>query len=170
MRGQSWHSVALWTFVIAAATDWLDGYLARKMNLVTTLGKLLDPIADKVLVSAAFVYLTPKFCPVWVTALILTREFLVTGLRQIAVEKGIVMAADWSGKWKTAFQLAFCITALVWIAFNTGGTDGGSPLARLANPDGWLQPLFLWASVVLTVYSGFHYMWSARELLRDQAG
>ena len=116
--GNPGYAIALVTFSVAAATDWLDGYLARKMGLVTPLGKLLDPLADKILVCAAFVFFSAQpvggyHCPVWVTALIIAREFLVTGLRQIAVEAGHVLAADRLGKWKTTFQLIFCITGLL---------------------------------------------------------
>ena len=94
--------VALVTFCLAAASDWLDGYLARKMGLVTQLGKLLDPLADKILVCTGFVFFTMRgLCPLWATALIIGREFLVTGLRQIAIEAGVVLAADRLGKWKS---------------------------------------------------------------------
>jgi CDP-diacylglycerol--glycerol-3-phosphate 3-phosphatidyltransferase len=128
-RSAAGYGTGLVLFVIAAASDWLDGWLARKMGLVTPLGKLMDPLADKILVSAAFVFLTEKeLCPVWVTALIIGREFLVTGLRQIAIEAGQVLAADRLGKWKTGFQLTFCITGLVWhfgrLAVDRGGADG----------------------------------------------
>ncbi len=88
------HWIALVSFVIAAISDFVDGWLARKLGLVTPMGKLLDPVADKVLVCSAFVYLSTRSevdCPVWVTVLILAREFLVTGLRQIAVEAGQVI-------------------------------------------------------------------------------
>jgi CDP-diacylglycerol--glycerol-3-phosphate 3-phosphatidyltransferase len=99
------HLTALILFIIAAASDFLDGWLARKMNLITPLGKLLDPLADKILVCTAFVFLTAKgICPFWATALIIAREFLVTGLRQIAIEAGHVLAADRLGKWKTTLQ------------------------------------------------------------------
>ena len=168
----SGHVVALITFSVAAATDWLDGYLARKLGLVTPLGKLLDPLADKILVCAAFVYFSAQpvggyHSPVWVTALIIAREFLVTGLRQIAVEAGQVLAADRLGKWKTTFQLTFCITGLVWLTFSTMKDTGtvGKFLADLARPDGWLRPVTLWTAMALTLISGANYVWGSRKLL-----
>lgn len=166
--GVTGYAIALVTFSVAAATDWLDGYLARKMGLVTPLGKLLDPLADKILVCAAFVFFSVQgFCPVWATALIIAREFLVTGLRQIAVEAGQVLAADRLGKWKTTFQLTFCITGLVWLTFNAARDPGalGGFLRDLARPDGWLLRISLWVAVALTLVSGANYVWSARSLL-----
>ncbi len=166
------YGTGLVLFVVAAASDWLDGYLARKMGLVTPLGKLMDPLADKILVSAAFVFFTEKeLCPVWVTALIIGREFLVTGLRQIAIEAGVVLAADNLGKWKTTFQLAYLITGLVWLTGEKAEIlfPVVQPLKHLARPaaeGGWLQPVFLWAAVALTVISGWNYVWSGRGLLR----
>lgn len=162
------HWVALVSFVIAAISDFLDGYLARKLGLVTPMGKLLDPLADKVLVCAAFVYLSAGgLCPVWVTVVIMAREFLVTGLRQIAVEAGQVLAADRLGKWKTGLQLTFCITCLVWFAFQPLDPSNGfvSLFQSLSRPDGWLQPASLWLALVLTLWSGWHYLWSCRALL-----
>ena len=91
MQSTAGHWIALVSFVIAAISDFVDGWLARKIGLVTPMGKLLDPLADKMLVGSAFVYLSAEgLCPVWITVLILAREFLVTGLRQIAVEAGQV--------------------------------------------------------------------------------
>jgi len=141
------------------------------MNLVTSLGKLLDPLADKILVCSGFVYLSAKgLCPVWVTALIICREFLVTGIRQIAVEKGRVMAADGLGKWKTTFQLTFIITALVYLTFETVKTTNSvvSFFQFITDKDGWLFPLSLWPAVVLTVISGWSYFWGAKEMLLDK--
>ncbi|BCX48734.1 CDP-diacylglycerol--glycerol-3-phosphate 3-phosphatidyltransferase [Haloferula helveola] len=164
---------ALVSFSVAAATDWLDGYLARKMGLVTPLGKLLDPLADKILVCAAFVFMSVGgFAPVWVTAVIIAREFLVTGLRQIAIEAGQVLAADHLGKWKTTFQLIFIITALVWLAFSrlpeTGPISGLLlNLARPAELGGWLMPASMWLALALTVISGGNYLWSGRNLLKS---
>lgn len=170
MQGsQMGHGVALFAFIIAAITDFLDGYFARKMGLVTSLGKLLDPIADKILTASAFIFLCAheqRLCPVWVVVVILAREFLVTGLRQIAVEKGKVIAADWSGKWKTTFQIGFCSTALTWLFLEALGQQE-SFLAQLANPESWLMPTFLWLSLALTVLSGLQYVWNSRDLLRE---
>ena len=163
------YGIGLVLFSVAAASDWLDGWLARKLGLVTPLGKLMDPLVDKILVCSAFVFMTERnLCPVWVTALIIGREFLVTGLRQIAVEQGQVLAADRLGKWKTTFQLTFCITGLVWLTFSTGDRPGpvGGWFQNLANPHGWVMPIALWTAVALTVVSGWNYVWSGRNLLR----
>ena len=169
------YSTALATFSIAAATDWLDGYLARKLDQVTPLGKLLDPLADKILVCSAFVFMSvigpdgtdgKGFVPVWATALIIGREFLVTGLRQIAIEAGQVLAADRLGKWKTTFQLIFVIDALVWLAFNEANPNAFiHATLMLAKPESWLMPISLWIAVALTAISGFNYLWNGRKLL-----
>lgn len=162
------HMVALIAFIIAAVSDWLDGYLARKMNLVTSLGKLLDPLADKILVSAGFVYLTSiDLCPVWVTCAIIGREFMVTGLRQIAVEKGVVIAADGLGKWKTTFQLIFIIGSLTHVALAHFTAKALSPLQWLAAPSSYVIPTCMWVAVALTIISGANYLWSGRKILGD---
>ena len=169
------YGAGLVLFILAAVSDFVDGYLARKMGLVTPLGKLMDPLADKILVSAAFVFFTEKgLCPVWVTALIIGREFLVTGLRQIAIEAGQVLAADGLGKWKTTFQLAYLITGLIWLTGEKAKQffPVVEPLKHLARPSwegGWVQPVFLWAAVALTVISGWNYVWSGRGLLKTKS-
>ncbi len=159
--------IALWAFVIGAISDFFDGYLARKYGLVTNLGKLLDPLADKILVCSAFVYLSSvNMCPFWVTVLILFREFLVTGLRQLAALKGVAIAADLSGKWKTGFQLGFCIACLFHFAY---GGNAPQPLRFLSIGEGgmWCRAFFLWGSVLLTIWSGLHYLVRERHLLLD---
>jgi CDP-diacylglycerol--glycerol-3-phosphate 3-phosphatidyltransferase len=174
-RSLTGYGTGLVLFVVAAVSDWLDGWLARRMNLVTPLGKLMDPLADKILVSAAFVFFTEqKLCPVWVTALIIGREFLVTGLRQIAIEAGQVLAADRLGKWKTGFQLAYLIAGLLWLTADHSKNPGAiiawlGNLARPAADGGWLLPCFLWMAVALTVISGWNYLWSGRALLKGKA-
>lgn len=173
-RSTEGYGVGLVLFIIAAISDFVDGWLARKMGLVTPLGKLMDPLADKILVSAAFVFLTEMvLCPVWVTALIIGREFLVTGLRQIAIEAGQVLAADRLGKWKTAFQLTFCITGLVWLTFRNG--ESLNPvfglLRWLARPwaeGGVILVGSLWIAVALTLISGANYVWACRGLLKSK--
>jgi CDP-diacylglycerol--glycerol-3-phosphate 3-phosphatidyltransferase len=159
----AWLTLA--AFVIAATTDWLDGYLARKMNQVTALGKLLDPLVDKILVCAAFVHLTmAAMCPMWMTILIIAREFLVTGLRQIAVERGVVMAADRWGKLKTIAQMVFVIVALWILALQSQGM-GAAWIP-------WLQEALLptlWLAVFLTCLSGWNYLKGAMPFLFDSA-
>jgi CDP-diacylglycerol--glycerol-3-phosphate 3-phosphatidyltransferase len=162
------YAIALSAFVLGAISDWLDGYLARRMGLVTSLGKLLDPLADKILVCSGFVYLSAKgLCPVWVTALILCREFLVTGIRQIAVEEGKVIAADQLGKWKTTFQLIFIITALVYLTFESVDSNNSLVvgLQYLSHKDHLLFPLSLWPAVALTVISGWSYFWKSKDMI-----
>lgn len=158
--------VALWAFVAGAISDFLDGYIARKYNLVTNFGKLIDPLADKILVSAAFIYLTyVGMCPFWVTILIIFREFLVTGLRQLAVERGVVMAADKSGKWKTAIQLSYCIGCLLHLAYAGNLPE---PLRSLSVGElaEWVRAALLWSGVALTIWSGLHYCIFSRSFLR----
>ncbi|MEM9081036.1 MAG: CDP-diacylglycerol--glycerol-3-phosphate 3-phosphatidyltransferase [Verrucomicrobiota bacterium] len=146
--------IGLITFIAAAISDFFDGYFARKLKLVTSLGKLLDPLADKILVAAAFIHLTATgLCPSWITALIIAREFLVTGLRQIAVEKGQVIAADNLGKWKTTFQMAFCLVGLL-------------ALTRNETLD-LLRHLTLWPALALTALSGLNYTLKSKALFKD---
>lgn len=169
-------TLALWlalvSFCIAAATDWLDGYLARKMNLVTALGKLLDPLVDKILVCSAFVHLSlVHLCPMWVTILIIGREFLVTGLRQIAVEKGVVIAADRWGKLKTIFQIVFVIAGLVWLTLRPT-PDAAAPLSWLrwlADPQHHFTPAMMWISLFLTVLSGCNYLRGSASLFMEKS-
>lgn len=158
--------IALWAFIVAAITDFLDGYLARKYHVVSDFGKLMDPLADKILVCAAYVYLTwGGSCPFWATIVVVFREFLVTGIRQIALTHNYVMAADWCGKWKTGFQLAFCIAALVPLAY---GGNLPEPLCSLSIGLGGeiLRGILLWASIILTLWSGANYCVQAHRFIR----
>ena len=178
MPGDVWIHIALAAFVTAAISDYLDGYLARKMNLVTSLGKLLDPLADKILVCSGFIFISVECttnpdisaCPLWVTCVILAREFMVTGLRQIAVEQGQVIAADRLGKWKTTFQLIFQIGVLVQLSFGHYSNDQPllqKPFAFISDPAHYLVPVSLWIALALTVISGWNYLWNSRKLLRQ---
>jgi len=152
----NWATIAaLVCFIIASITDWLDGYLARKLNLVTDLGKLLDPLADKILVTAAFVCFTAiGICPAWATVAILFREFAVTGLRLLLVEKQVVLPADQWGKWKTVSQMLYCILVLVMLAFGLT-----AQLALITN-------ILLWLAIGLTFISGGNYFLKAMPKLK----
>lgn len=131
-------------FVIASATDFLDGYLARRLHLVTDFGKFADPLADKMLVVSALVLLIEtQSIPAWIVSVIICRELAVTGLRLILVQKNVVLAADWSGKLKTVTQM-IAITCLLFKNFN------------LAMPIG---EIFLYICLILTVYSGAEYFY-----------
>jgi len=162
-------TAALLVFSIAAFTDFLDGYLARKYSLITNFGKLMDPLADKILMCAGFVLLAClNFIPAWIVIVILSREFLVTGLRLLATAEGIVLAADSLGKYKTIFQIVTVIYFLLIIAAR-------EPVFRWLNPVFDL-PLFgpallglvlIWVSLALTLISGSSYVWKNRKLLSD---
>lgn len=137
--------IAALIFIIAASTDSLDGYIARKRKLVTNLGKLLDPLADKLLVSAVLVSLVEMHkLDAWIAIVIISREFAVTGLRQIALLEGYVMAASKWGKWKTATQ----ITAIIALLINN------FPFALLHFR---FDLLSSWVAAAITIYSGIDY-------------
>ena len=98
--------IALAIFIIASLTDFLDGYIARKNNLVTNFGKFMDPIADKVLVCSAFICLVQLgIIPAWMVAIVIARELVIDGFRLVASDNGVVIAASYWGKWKTTFQM-----------------------------------------------------------------
>lgn len=132
-------------FLIASFTDFLDGYLARKNNQITNFGKIMDPLADKLLVAAALICLVELgVVPAWITVLILGREFAVTGLRSVAAAEGIVVAASKLGKWKTATQmLALVLLILKSSVVQATGYNIGM--------------FFLYIALFLTLYSGIDY-------------
>ncbi len=133
-------------FIIASLTDFLDGYLARKMNLITNLGKFMDPLADKVLVMAAFICLVEiGSVSSWAVVIILGREFIVSIFRAVAAAEGIVIAASWWGKLKTNSQML----AIVLLLFNN------TPFEVM---NGQLAQIILWIAVALTVISGVDYI------------
>jgi len=111
--GPASHYVALAIFAVASATDWLDGYIARKHHLITNFGKFMDPLADKLLVCSAMVAMVPLRLPAWAVIIIISREFIITGFRLIAAEKNMVLAADIWGKIKTVTQMLLIIFLLL---------------------------------------------------------
>ena len=153
--------LAFAVFIIASATDAVDGHIARKRNLITNFGKLMDPLADKVLTTAAFIVLVDvHIIPAWMVIVILAREFIITGLRGVAASEGVVIAAGLSGKLKTVFQMvAICLILLGSTVAHGAGMSGFWLFISIAGT------ICLWAAVALTVYSGIEYFWNGRKLL-----
>lgn len=152
---QTEHLIGGLIFTIASATDWLDGYIARKNNLVTNMGKFLDPLADKLLVSAAFIILVELgSAPSWIVIAIISREFAVTGLRLILAGGGEVVAANQLGKIKTVTQIIAIISLLLNnIYFESFGVPFGT--------------IMLYIALVFTVWSGVDYFYKNRKVLLD---
>jgi CDP-diacylglycerol--glycerol-3-phosphate 3-phosphatidyltransferase len=144
-------ALAAAVFALAALTDGLDGYIARSQGSVTTFGKLMDPLADKLLIVAALISLVSLGrLDAWVAMVIISREIAVTGLRSLAAERGVVIAASWLGKVKTALQVA---AVLALIAVNPATV--------------WVDVL-VYTAVAATVISGFDYFFGLRSMLAEQ--
>ena len=154
-------------FIVASITDKLDGTIARKRNLVTTFGKFLDPIADKILVIAAMTMLVEMAkLPAWIPIIVIAREFIVSGYRLIAVEKGgkVIAASIW-GKLKTVTQMLAIILAFIDVnaygAFLTTGLTGISLILNIS------ATVLMFISVIATIFSGWDYVKNGKELLKD---
>ncbi|MEA3332627.1 MAG: CDP-diacylglycerol--glycerol-3-phosphate 3-phosphatidyltransferase [Pseudomonadota bacterium] len=142
--------------VLAAITDGLDGYLARKYNFESTLGKLLDPLADKILLLSTMVMLVHlQRAPAWIVCLILCRETAITGLRAIAVEKGVVIAASAMAKYKTIFQIVAVVALIIHYPFL--GADAHS-----------VGVFFLWIAFLYTMWTGYAYLKESVNLLMSE--
>ncbi|HPI94164.1 MAG TPA: CDP-diacylglycerol--glycerol-3-phosphate 3-phosphatidyltransferase [Deltaproteobacteria bacterium] len=142
--------IAAVIFSAAMVTDYLDGYFARKYHIESDLGKLLDPLADKFLIGTVLIMLIPLGrAPAWIVAMIVARELAVTGLRSIAAEKNIIIAADWVGKYKTAFQ---CVALIPLLVHHT------IPLPFIDRLQFQLAgEFFLWIALFFTLWSGVDY-------------
>jgi CDP-diacylglycerol--glycerol-3-phosphate 3-phosphatidyltransferase len=175
---------ALFIFIVASLTDLYDGYIARKYGEVTDFGKFMDPLADKFLISAAFICFVDMKelnVPAWMVVLIIGREFLITGLRTLAASKGIVIAADRSGKFKTTSQIVAIIVILVILCINSvlARFYGLKPheLIDVSDAGHFFGHLLLWASywlvfaaTVLTIYSGISYLYKNRHVFSKDVG
>lgn len=137
--------IAAVVFIIASITDAVDGYIARKRNIITNLGKFIDPLADKILVIAVLTALVElhRF-PAWMVVVIISREFIVSGLRMVAASEGVVIAASKGGKLKTVTQ----IIGIILLLFNIPGAMA-----------------VMWLAVILTVWSGIEYIRNSMDLL-----
>ena len=151
--GEANRYISLALFVVASVTDWFDGYLARKNNLVTNFGKFMDPLADKLLVCSAMICMIDlKRLPAWFVIIIIAREFIISGFRLIAAENGIVIAANYWGKFKTASQMIMIILLILHF-------DGIFVI---------LEQIFIWLSLALTIISLITYIWQNRTVLSMQ--
>ena len=153
--------IALCLFLVASATDFLDGYIARKYNQITDFGKFVDPLADKLLVCAALLLFIQRGEMNGVMVfIILAREFIITSLRTVAAGKGRVLAAAWSGKVKTCTQTAG--VAVIFVASILHYGDPSLPVETIAQVAGWVMTL-------MTLYSGFDYMKRNWDIVADGA-
>ena len=148
--------VAFILFIAASVTDFLDGNLARKYNLVTNFGKIMDPLADKILVYSAFCLMVEDgTVPGWMLIVILAREFVIAGMRTVAASEGLVIAAAMSGKIKTVLQMIAVPLLLFVPVLNGTAAEYIVDMAAQA---------FLWASLIMTVYSGVEYVVKNKEV------
>ena len=143
--------IALALFVIASLTDLLDGKIARKYNLVTTFGKFMDPLADKLLVCSALICLVELGrIPAWIVIIIISREFIISGFRLGASDKGVVIAASWWGKFKTTFQMVMIVLMIADIAALSIVTQ-----------------IVMWIALILTVVSLVDYLVKNKDVMKD---
>ena len=145
--------VALTIFIIASLTDLLDGKIARKYNLVTNFGKFMDPLADKLLVCSAMIaFIELELIPAWIVIIIIAREFIISGFRLVAAQRNIVIAAGMSGKIKTTVQMIMCCLLIARLPFD---------FMR------YIEQGFIYAALVLTVYSLIVYLVQNKDVLKD---
>jgi CDP-diacylglycerol--glycerol-3-phosphate 3-phosphatidyltransferase len=157
-------SVVFWLFIVIAATDYLDGYLARRGNVITSFGRIADPFVDKVLVIGSMVYLavldwSQPWFPAWIVVVVVAREFLVTGIRGYVESLGLAFPADWFGKVKMVVQciaiaIVFGLPAFPW-------PDGLRSFLEVG------AHVFVWGTLVTTVGSGTSYVMKTRRLLLE---
>ena len=151
VAGDAGKWLALATFIIASLTDFLDGQIARKMNMITNFGKFMDPLADKLLVCSAMIcFVELQRMPGWVCIVIIAREFIISGFRLIAAEQGRVIAAGWWGKFKTAFQMFFVILMIVNIESLS-----------------LITAIFMYIALALTIISMVDYLVRNKDIMKD---
>ncbi len=163
--------IALGIFIIASLTDLLDGYLARKLHLVTNFGKFMDPLADKLLVCSALIGLSSlDVIPAWITIIIIAREFIISGFRLIAAEKGTVIAASMWGKWKTTFQMIMiCVQMIVMDYYLALQTE---PIVEIGLSSFYtvmviIGNVTMYIALILTIVSLVDYLIKNKDVLKD---
>ncbi len=163
-------TVALVLFVAASLTDLFDGIIARRHNLITDFGKLMDPLADKVLICSAFIaFIELEWMLAWMVILIVARELAITGLRLLAASKNLVLSAERQGKNKTISQITAIIALLVTHSHVDWGIVGQLFAIEVVGHAWawWVAEISIWVAVALTVLSGFLYLWKNREVYLD---
>jgi CDP-diacylglycerol--glycerol-3-phosphate 3-phosphatidyltransferase len=178
-----WYLTSLVLFVIAAGTDWVDGFWARRYGQITKLGRILDPFADKIIICGTFTFLA-AVPPVygrtgldssaseiwaWMAVVVLAREILVTALRSFFEEHGTDFSAKWSGKWKMVFQCAAAAMSLWRLWYYDYRADGMRWGAEGGPSDWstWVLRLLVWTAVAMTIYSGWVYVKNAWRLVKQ---
>ncbi len=161
-------TVALVLFILGGLTDWVDGEIARRRNLITNFGILMDPLADKIMTSTAFiVFVGLGAMPAWMVVLIVARELAITGLRLLAASKHLVLAAEGLGKHKTISQITTIIAILVVRSYQDWGMIGQFVFGIQVYGRSWAEWFTLaslWVTVLLTVWSGVFYLWRNRAV------
>jgi CDP-diacylglycerol--glycerol-3-phosphate 3-phosphatidyltransferase len=158
--GMRWYSSAIVTFVIAASTDWIDGYYARKYGQVTKLGRIFDPFVDKIIICGSFIFLATEPLSgihAWMAVLVVAREILVTALRSFIEQSGGDFSANMSGKLKMVLQCVAVVASLVALR-------NGPPLPEWLH---WTLVATVWLAVISTVYSGWVYVKAAADGFRE---
>jgi CDP-diacylglycerol--glycerol-3-phosphate 3-phosphatidyltransferase len=157
-------------FLLAGITDYADGKIARHFNMITDFGKLMDPLVDKIMIAAAFICLVPlKAIPAWAVIVIISREFLITGLRMLALSKGRILPAESMGKHKTAWQIITVVYFLGVLSIRELYHLGPLPDAWYCS-DWWSYAgaALIVCALGFTLYSGFGYLWKNRALVRTE--
>ena len=165
--------IALILFCVASFTDFLDGYVARKYNQVTDFGKFVVPLADKLLVASALIlFVEQKAMAGWMVCVILARELIITSLRVVAANKGVVMAATWTGKVKTCVQIGRIIIIYLHYIIFGAVADGESALYSIFAVRTEGDPVLIvvgWVVTLVTIYSGYDYLKKNWDLIKDGA-
>jgi CDP-diacylglycerol--glycerol-3-phosphate 3-phosphatidyltransferase len=162
---ESWEWCVV-VFGVAAATDWLDGYLARKQGLSSTLGRVLDPLVDKVLICGAYIFLLPKgtaegWLEPWMVTVVVARELVINSLRSFLENRGAEFGADWLGKFKMGLQ---CAAVFAIFVAQIGRKWSSAPVDFLE----FTQTVVIYAMVIITLLSGLQYLWKAALILRKE--
>ncbi len=167
--GLTFKALALAVFSAAALTDWLDGKIAKSRNLITDFGKIMDPIADKILVLGAFLsFIQLQLIPAWTVVVIIGRESAITSLRFFALSKGRIIAASKGGKYKTVSQMAAIFIILISLIFKEAFKIGCfSSCPEFDKYSGIVVYLAMLVTVILTLISGVSYIWDNRRLFTE---